>query len=76
MKKGEKKEAQVKELEPVVEAPQEQEVQNLVLSADDANAYLQIINLIMVKDDRSKALQTHFVEMLKRNNEGLNEQPS
>lgn len=71
MSKKETKETKVKDLKENNVAPKPP---TLKLEQEDANAYLQILGLIMVGDDRLKSLQTHFVEMLKRNNEGLNEQ--
>lgn len=52
------------------------EAKLLQLPEQDANAFLQILGLILVGDDRLKPIQQHYVDMLKRNNEGLNEQPS
>ena len=63
----------VKELN---ETPKVEKAPVLQLPEADANAFLQILGLILVGDDRLKPIQQHYVDMLKRNNEGLNEQPS
>ena len=79
MSKKVTKEAKVKELNTeLVDAPVVQEKQEapvLKLPADEANAYLQVLGIILVGDDRLKSVQTHFVDMLKRHNEELKEQP-
>ena len=55
-------------------APQEQ-VNYLRLAEKDANAFIQIINIILIGDDRAKAIQGNFIEMIKNNNEQSTEQP-
>jgi len=41
----------------------------LKLSENDANSFLQIMGIILVNDDRLKPLESHFIQIIKRNNE-------
>jgi hypothetical protein len=58
------------------EVTKKAEVKVLQIPADEAQNYLSIIGLMLVGDDRLKPLSQHFIDMIKRNNEGINEQPT
>ena len=40
---------------------------------NDANTYVSMINVILIDDDRAKPIVKHFIEMIKRSNEGSKE---
>lgn len=65
-------------MKKVKEVQKEQEVkteeQVLTLKVEDANQFAAILDVILVGDDRLKPIKTHFVEILKRNNEKATEQ--
>ncbi len=65
-------------MKKVQEVKKEQEVkpeeQVLTLKVEDANQFVAILDVVLVGDDRLKPLKTHFVEILKRNNEKATEQ--
>jgi len=63
------KEVEVKTLEQ----PQAQDP-ILSLKQSDANAFLQLISVVLVGDDRAVPIQRHFVELIKRNNEDNSQQ--
>ena len=48
---------------------QTQEVKVLQLPVDEANAFISIMGIILVGDDRLTPLRQHFLEIIQRNNE-------
>ena len=38
---------------------------------EEVDAFLQITGIVLIGDDRLKTIQTHFIEMIKRNNENI-----
>lgn len=74
----EKKETKVVQLKPEPkDQPQPQpEVQALKLTPQDANSYIQILDIVLIGDDRLAPLKTHFIEMIKQNNENNPQQPA
>jgi hypothetical protein len=75
MKKVSSKEAVLKkESKPQQES--QQEVKVLKLNVQDAQNFIAIMGVILVNyKETLKSLETHFVDMIKRNNETNTEQP-
>lgn len=51
-----------------------EEVKMFKISAQDAENFIQIVNVILIDDDRLKPILSNFIQTMKRNNEELNEQ--
>ena len=71
----------VKQMEVVQEEVVNQEVSEttennpvLKLKLKDAEQFLALVDVILVEDDRAKPIKTHFIELIKRNNENNQEQ--
>lgn len=64
------------EVEENAKAVAPQEPQMLQISVDEANMYTNILGVLFLGDDRLKVAQTHFIEMIKRNNEINQQQPT
>jgi len=65
----------VKEEVPTVQEKEvKTEEKSLTMTVQDVNQFISIMDVILVGDDRLKPLRTHFVEILKRNNENNKEQ--
>jgi len=69
------KESELKEMEvvqpEVVTAEQKPTVK---LTEDDVNYFLNIMNVVLYKDERFKVLQNHFLDLLNSKNEPNKEQ--
>lgn len=63
-------------MKAVKEEVKEEVEQVFKISAKDAENFIQIINVILIEDDRAKPILSNFIQIMKRNNEELNEQPS
>lgn len=45
------------------------------ISANDAENFIQIIKVVLIDNDLAKPILSNFIQIMKRNNEELKEQP-